>query len=216
MFSHIVIGANDIAQSKAFYDATLGALGIAAGRIDERGRVIYEHDGGRFILTRPIDGQPATHANGGTIGFHAPSTGAADAWHAAGVAHGGTAIQDPPMGTGHAVRAAEAVLGDFVGHVVVTYGDVPLLKAADIEPVFADAHEGVTVIGFEARDPGAYGRLILDGDDHIGLFAVTAGLDMEERLAAMDAEFDDYGSIMFKALADRLVEAGRRARGGSA
>ena len=45
------------------------------------------------------------------------------------------------------------------------------------------------------------------GDDHIGLFAVTAGLDMEERLAAMDAEFDDYGSIMFKALADRLVEA---------
>lgn len=96
MFSHIVIGANDIAQSKAFYDATLGALGVAAGEIDERGRVIYKHDGGRFIVTKPLDGEPATHANGGTIGFLAPSTEAADAWHAAGVAHGGTAIQDPP------------------------------------------------------------------------------------------------------------------------
>ena len=53
------------------------------------------------------------------------------------------AVQDPPLGTGHAVRAAEAVLGDFVGQVVITYGDVPLLRAADIEPVFADAHEGV-------------------------------------------------------------------------
>ena len=43
--------------------------------------------------------------------------------------------------------------------------------------------------------------------DYVGMFAVTAGLDMEDRLARMDAEFDDYGSIMFKALADRLVEA---------
>ena len=55
-------------------------------------------------------------------------------------------------------RAAEQALAGFDGEVVVTYGDVPLLKAADIEPVFADAHEGVTVIGFEARDPGAIAR----------------------------------------------------------
>mgnify|MGYP000846236253 CR=1 FL=1 len=72
------------------------------------------------------------------------------------------AVQDPPLGTGHAVRAAEQALADFDGEVVVTYGDVPLLKAADIEPVFNA--DGVTVIGFEARDPGAYGRLIVDGD----------------------------------------------------
>ena len=94
MFSHIVIGADDIAQAKTFYDATLGALGIAPGHIDERGRVIYQHDGGRFIVTKPIDGAPASHANGGTIGFHAPSTEAADAWHAAGVANGGKSIED--------------------------------------------------------------------------------------------------------------------------
>jgi bifunctional UDP-N-acetylglucosamine pyrophosphorylase/glucosamine-1-phosphate N-acetyltransferase len=71
------------------------------------------------------------------------------------------AVQDPPLGTGHAVRAAEAVLGDFVGQVVITYGDVPLLRAADIEPVFAEP-DGVTVVGFEARDPAGYGRLLTD------------------------------------------------------
>jgi bifunctional UDP-N-acetylglucosamine pyrophosphorylase/glucosamine-1-phosphate N-acetyltransferase len=94
------------------------------------------------------------------------------------------AVQDPPLGTGHAVRAAEAVLGDFIGHVVVTYGDVPLLKAADIEPVFADAHEGVTVIGFEARDPGAYGRLILQGDD---LLAITEAKEASAEVLAVTA-----------------------------
>ncbi|MFC0632376.1 bifunctional UDP-N-acetylglucosamine diphosphorylase/glucosamine-1-phosphate N-acetyltransferase GlmU [Brevundimonas balnearis] len=71
------------------------------------------------------------------------------------------AVQDPPLGTGHAVLAAKAALNGFDGEVVVTYGDVPLLTAADIAPVFAG--DGVTVIGFEARDPGAYGRLILSG-----------------------------------------------------
>ncbi|HEY1073765.1 bifunctional UDP-N-acetylglucosamine diphosphorylase/glucosamine-1-phosphate N-acetyltransferase GlmU [Brevundimonas sp.] len=98
------------------------------------------------------------------------------------------AVQDPPLGTGHAVRAAEAVLGDFIGHVVVTYGDVPLLKAADIEPVFADAHqgvhEGVTVIGFEARDPGAYGRLILEGDE---LLAITEAKEASAEVLAVTA-----------------------------
>lgn len=98
------------------------------------------------------------------------------------------AVQDPPLGTGHAVRAAEAVLGDFIGHVVVTYGDVPLLKAADIEPVFADTdqgvHEGVTVIGFEARDPGAYGRLILQGDD---LLAITEAKEASAEVLAVTA-----------------------------
>jgi bifunctional UDP-N-acetylglucosamine pyrophosphorylase/glucosamine-1-phosphate N-acetyltransferase len=93
------------------------------------------------------------------------------------------AVQDPPLGTGHAVRAAEAVLGDFVGQVVVTYGDVPLLKAADIEPVFA-AHDGVTVIGFEARDPGAYGRLVMDGDT---LAAITEAKEASAEVLAITA-----------------------------
>jgi len=96
MFSHIMIGADDIAASKAFYDATLGALGVPAGVVDDWGRVAYAHDGGRFLLTRPIDGAPASHGNGSTLGFVAGSPEAADAWHAAGLAHGGTACEDPP------------------------------------------------------------------------------------------------------------------------
>jgi catechol 2,3-dioxygenase-like lactoylglutathione lyase family enzyme len=96
MFSHVVIGANDVKASKAFYDAALGALGVPAGYLDELGRAIYMHDGGRFVVRRPLDGEPATHANGGTLGFLAASPDAVDAWHASGVAHGGAAIEDPP------------------------------------------------------------------------------------------------------------------------
>jgi catechol 2,3-dioxygenase-like lactoylglutathione lyase family enzyme len=96
MFSHITIGANDIAATKTFYDATLAVLGAGAGVIDERGRLAYQHDGGRLLITRPLDGQPATHGNGTTIGFLASSEAMVDAWHAAGVAHGGTTCEDPP------------------------------------------------------------------------------------------------------------------------
>ena len=96
MFSHVMLGANDTEASKAFYDATLGALGVRPGRTDDKGRVLYMHNGGIFMLTRPIDGNPACHANGGTVGFAAASREEADAWHAAGLAAGGTAIEDPP------------------------------------------------------------------------------------------------------------------------
>lgn len=96
MFSHVMLGANDIEASKTFYDAALGALGIGPGRIDPKGRVIYMHDGGLFMLSKPLDGEPACHANGGTLGFRAASTEAADAWHAAGLAQGGTACENPP------------------------------------------------------------------------------------------------------------------------
>ncbi|QYF88071.1 bifunctional UDP-N-acetylglucosamine diphosphorylase/glucosamine-1-phosphate N-acetyltransferase GlmU [Brevundimonas sp. PAMC22021] len=92
------------------------------------------------------------------------------------------AVQDPPLGTGHAVRAAEAALAGFDGEVVVTYGDVPLLKASDIEPVFGG--EGVTVVGFHARDPGAYGRLILDGDT---LQAITEAKEASAEVLALTA-----------------------------
>lgn len=96
MFSHIMIGANDVEQSKAFYDAILPALGARTGRTDDHGRVFYMHDGGILMLSKPIDGQPACHANGGTIGFKAATPAAADAWHEAGVANGGTSVEDPP------------------------------------------------------------------------------------------------------------------------
>lgn len=96
MFTHIMVGADDIEASRRFYDAALGALGVAPGKQDPNGRVWWRTDRGNFAITRPIDGEQASCANGGTIGFAAPSPEAADAFHAAGLAHGGTAIEDPP------------------------------------------------------------------------------------------------------------------------
>ncbi|MBO9580637.1 MAG: VOC family protein [Sphingobium sp.] len=96
MFSHIVVGADDVAASKRFYDAILGVLGMQPGTLDAKGRAIYTRDGTLFLVTSPINGEPATHANGGTIGFSAISPEQVDAWHAAGIAHGGTSIEDPP------------------------------------------------------------------------------------------------------------------------
>jgi catechol 2,3-dioxygenase-like lactoylglutathione lyase family enzyme len=96
MFSHMMVGSNDIARSKAFYDALFGALGGEPGTVDPKGRAIYRQRGGVFMIGRPLDGAPATHANGGTIGFTMDSPEQADAWHAAGVANGGQAVEDPP------------------------------------------------------------------------------------------------------------------------
>jgi catechol 2,3-dioxygenase-like lactoylglutathione lyase family enzyme len=77
MFSHVMVGSNDIARSKKFYDALFGATGGEPGALDAKGRLIYAHNGGRFAVSKPIDGKAATHANGGTIGFYVgkPGTG---------------------------------------------------------------------------------------------------------------------------------------------
>jgi catechol 2,3-dioxygenase-like lactoylglutathione lyase family enzyme len=96
MFSHIMIGSNDIDRSKKFYDAVFGAMGGKPGTVDAKGRVAYSHNGGRFMVSKPIGGGAATHANGGTVGFTMSSPAEADAWHKAGVANGGTSVEDPP------------------------------------------------------------------------------------------------------------------------
>lgn len=96
MFSHIMLGANSIEESKKFYDAVLGALGHKAGVLDDKGRCFYFTDSGVFALTKPIDGKPAGCGNGSTVGFAAKSTEQIDAWHAAGLKAGGTDCEDPP------------------------------------------------------------------------------------------------------------------------
>ena len=96
MFSHVTVGSDDIARSKKFYDALFGAMGAKPGVTDAKGRLIYTHNGGVFLVTKPIDGKAASHANGGTIGFTMTGPQQADAWHKAGVANGGTSIEDPP------------------------------------------------------------------------------------------------------------------------
>jgi catechol 2,3-dioxygenase-like lactoylglutathione lyase family enzyme len=96
MFSHVMVGSNDIARSKKFYDALFAAMGGKPGREDAKGRLIYAHNGALLMVSKPIDGQAATRSNGGTIGLAMASPAEADAWHKAGVANGGTAIEDPP------------------------------------------------------------------------------------------------------------------------
>ncbi len=91
-----MIGSNDIARSKTFYDALLGVMGGKPGVRDRMGRLIYTHRGAHLMVTKPIDGEAATCANGGTIGFTVDSAEQADAWHKAGVENGGTAVEDPP------------------------------------------------------------------------------------------------------------------------
>jgi catechol 2,3-dioxygenase-like lactoylglutathione lyase family enzyme len=95
MFSHIMVGTNDLDRAKTFYDAVLGTLGVPAGAINGE-RVFYRTPTGVFAVTRPIDGEPACKANGGTIGFACATPEQADAWHAAGIANGGTSIEEPP------------------------------------------------------------------------------------------------------------------------
>lgn len=96
MFSHVMVGADDVELSKRFYDAALGALGVPPGRMDEKGRVFYITPTGVFAIGKPINGERASCANGATIGFAAKSSDEADAWHQAGIANGGTTCEDPP------------------------------------------------------------------------------------------------------------------------
>lgn len=96
MFSHIMIGADDLSVAKTFYDAVLATVGVPEGTFDPKGRLFYRTDSGVFAVSVPIDGEPATGANGGTIGFRCENPEMADAWHAAGVANGGTSVEDPP------------------------------------------------------------------------------------------------------------------------
>ncbi len=100
MFNHVMVGATDIEKSKIFYNAVLGTLGAGEPmeNVTKEGitRLFWAHDGGTFGVTQPLDGKPATHANGATIGFKCSSPEQVKAFHDAGVAAGGTSIEDPP------------------------------------------------------------------------------------------------------------------------
>jgi catechol 2,3-dioxygenase-like lactoylglutathione lyase family enzyme len=96
MFTHVMIGSNDLERARRFYDATFVALGGNPGEMDARGRLVYIHDDSRLMITTPIDGKPSTAANGGTIGIAAATPNHVSAWHAAGAANGGRAIESPP------------------------------------------------------------------------------------------------------------------------
>jgi len=119
MFSHIMVGANDVQESKKFYDAVLGAMGYKPGVIDEKGRCFYFTKSGIFAISKPIDGTPACHGNGSTIGFAAEDSATADDWHAAGLANGGTSCEEPPgVREGGIVKLYLAYLRDPSGNKI--------------------------------------------------------------------------------------------------
>lgn len=100
MFSHVMIGSNDIERSKRFYDAVLGTLGAGEPHRSKAAtghtRLFYRHDGSSFGITEPINGEQATFANGGTIGFKCSSPEQVQQFHDVALAHGGTSIEDAP------------------------------------------------------------------------------------------------------------------------
>ena len=100
MFSHVGIGSSDIERSKRFYNAVLGTLGAGEPFVNVgpsgHTRLFYRHEGNTFVVSQPIDGEQATHANGGTIGFKCSSAEQVRQFHDTAVAHGGISIEDPP------------------------------------------------------------------------------------------------------------------------
>jgi len=100
MFSHVMVGSNDIERSRRFYDAVLGVLGAGEPLQNQNGtgqlRLFYRHDGATFCVSEPISGEAATCANGGTIGFKCSSPEQVKLFHDTAVAHGGISIEDPP------------------------------------------------------------------------------------------------------------------------
>jgi len=124
-FTHVMVGAKDPGQSKAFYDGALGALGWPAGQEFRPGVVFYMKDHAAFGVGNPADGNMATHANGGTIGFAAADKSAVDAFHAAGLANGGTCEGLPGKRPGAPGNAYGAYLRDPTGNKICAFCQLP-------------------------------------------------------------------------------------------
>lgn len=124
--------------------------------------------GGRTQLDRMIDTVSAIGCERivVVVGDHSPAVRKAAEARLGGEA---VAVQDPPLGTAHAVLAAKAALDGFDGDVVITYADAPLLTPEDLEPLFDLRAQGaaLALMGFEPADPLLYGRIIKDGDGHV-------------------------------------------------
>lgn len=142
--------------------------------------------GGRAMLDRAIDAAQGAGCERivVVVGAHSPAVGQAAR---ARLGEGAVAVQDPPLGTGHAVRAAQGALAGFDGDVVVTYADTPLLRPETLQPLFDLRADGadLAVLGFRAADPTGYGRLILGEGDRLD--AIVEQRDASEDERAIDA-----------------------------
>jgi catechol 2,3-dioxygenase-like lactoylglutathione lyase family enzyme len=117
IFNHVMIGTNDIERSRRFYDAVMGALGLTNGASGD-GVLMYRGGDEGFAVRAPRNGEPATSANGGTIGFRAAGPGAVDAFHSAGLANGGTDDGAPGVREGSNGQPYIAYLRDPDGNKI--------------------------------------------------------------------------------------------------
>ena len=125
MFTHMFVGSNDIEKSRKFYDAALGALGHQNVMPADAPRLVYPSAAGSFIVGAPADGQPATQYNGFTAGFAAADMAAVDAFHAAGVAAGGSDEGAPGPRPNAPGKAYGAYLRDPDGQKVCAFCQIP-------------------------------------------------------------------------------------------
>lgn len=119
VFSHVFIGAADVKISAAFYDGVLGALGIKNLGPFGDGWILYGRDKPAFIIARPGNGE-APSSNGATIGFAAADAAEVEAFHAAGLANGGT-DEGAAGPRGHLPGAYAAYLRDPAGNKICAY-----------------------------------------------------------------------------------------------
>lgn len=123
MFTHVMVGTNDVPAAKAFYTNVLGTLGVAAPFVDGD-RMFFSHDGGALGVGKPANGEPATFANGGTIGFKASTKEQVDAFHAAGLANGGSCEGPPGKRPNAPGNAYGAYLRDPDGNKICVFADL--------------------------------------------------------------------------------------------
>lgn len=125
MFTHLCISAQDLTESKAFYDAALGALGIKSiGQVGPRA-CLYTDGTNKVLVMTPLNEEAATYANGGTIGFAATDTATVDAFHAAGLANGGTDEGAPGKRPNAPGNSYGAYLRDPVGNKICAFCQLP-------------------------------------------------------------------------------------------
>lgn len=124
--------------------------------------------GGRAILDRVIDTVQAAGCERivVVVGNHSPAVRELVEKR---LGPGAVAVQDPPLGTAHAVLAAREAMADFNGDILVLNGDCPLLRADDLEPLFKLRGEGASLamLAFEPVDALLYGRVIRGADGHV-------------------------------------------------
>ena len=95
-----------------------------------------------------------------------------------------TVVQDPPSGTAHAVAQAAPLLAEVGGEAIVLYADTPLIREATLRKMLdARQHHAVVVLGFQARDPGRYGRLLMQDSNLLAIREYDAASEDERAVA---------------------------------